>query len=130
MTNTGLYRWRLSAGISLSAKKRIKKSRQGGARQRTQQKSQWIERESGGGGGEKRESEIIEKNAMKTQCGSKDKKKHSAKKDIRRRQMGEEKAVTPKRETAWKEARGGGVGGGLILSIQSVRRLLPMATVL
>lgn len=58
----------------------------------------------------KRESEIIEKNAIKTQCGSKDERKRGAKKDISRRQMGEEKAVTPKRETAWKGVEG--VEGG------------------
>lgn len=85
------------------------KRRRGGARQRTAQKSQWRERESERGK-KKRESEIIEKKAIKTQCGSKDERKRGAKKDISRRQMGEEKAVTPKRETAWKGVEG--VEGG------------------
>lgn len=86
------------------------KRRRGGARQRTAQKSQWKERGSERERKKKRESEIIEKNAIKTQCGSKDERKRAAKKDISRRQMGEEKAVTPKRETAWKGVEG--VEGG------------------
>lgn len=64
MTNTALYQCWLSAGISLSGNKRMKRRR--GDRQRTGQKSQWKKKKEAK---KKCESEIIEKNMIKTQCG-------------------------------------------------------------
>lgn len=58
MTNTALYQCRLSAGISLSGNKRMKRRR--GEADKEQDKSHRKK---------KRESEIIEKNVIKTQCG-------------------------------------------------------------
>lgn len=64
MTNTALYQCWLSAGISLSGNKRMKRRR--GEADKEQDKSHSEKKKN-----EKKrsESEIIEKNMIKTQCG-------------------------------------------------------------
>lgn len=64
MTNTALYQCWLSAGISLSGNKRMKRRR--GEADKEQDKSQSEKKEKKK---KKSESEIIEKNMIKTQCG-------------------------------------------------------------
>lgn len=61
MTNTALYQCWLSAGISLSGNKRMKRRR--GEADKEQDKSHSEEKRK------KCESEIIEKNVITTQCG-------------------------------------------------------------
>lgn len=62
MTNTALYQCWLSAGICLSGNKRIKRRQREADKE--QDKSHSEEKKK-----KKRDSEIIKKNVIKTQCG-------------------------------------------------------------
>lgn len=63
MTNTTLHQCWLSAGISVSGNKRMKRRRREADKE--QDRSHGEEKRKK----KKRESEIIEKNAIETQCG-------------------------------------------------------------
>lgn len=65
MTNTALYQCWLSAGISLSGNKRMKRRR--GEADKEQDKSHSEKKKKMKK--KRSESEIIEKNMIKTQCG-------------------------------------------------------------